>query len=119
VLGRDKVLGHEESTLWLGVWDHMASVTHSTEDQTLVVHSVAANLAGVFFFKGVLYYDRPNSLLLVIEPVLFINLDICGRFWGKIREFGRNRREKNHWIYVSFVLFMIFASTIYAIYIQI
>jgi hypothetical protein len=26
-----------------------------------------------------------NSLLLVVEPVLFTNIDICGRYWGKIR----------------------------------
>jgi hypothetical protein len=36
----------------------------------------------------------PNSLLLVIEPVLFINLIFCGRFWGKVGEFGRNRPKK-------------------------
>jgi hypothetical protein len=46
----------------------------------------------VFFFsKGSYLHDRPNSLLLVIEPVLFINLNICGRFWGKIGEFARKK----------------------------
>jgi hypothetical protein len=35
-----------------------------------------------------------NLLPLVIEPVLFLNLHICGRFWGEIGEFGRNRPEK-------------------------
>jgi hypothetical protein len=45
-------------------------------------------------YKGVLFYDRPNSLLLVIEPVLFTNLNICGRFEGIIGEFGRNWPEK-------------------------
>jgi hypothetical protein len=34
-----------------------------------------------FFSKGHCFYDRPNSLLLVIEPVLFINSNICGRLW--------------------------------------
>jgi hypothetical protein len=46
--------------------------------------------------KGSYFYDRPNSLLLVIEPVLFINLNICGRFWGKIEEFGQNRPKKKN-----------------------
>ena len=49
----------------------------------------------VFFISmGSYFYDLPNSLLLVIETVLFINLKICGRFWGKIEEGGRNRPEK-------------------------
>jgi hypothetical protein len=51
----------------------------------------------VFFFSKVSYfYDRPKSLLLVIEPALFINLNISGQFWGKIGEFGRNRPKKEH-----------------------
>jgi hypothetical protein len=41
--------------------------------------------------KGSYFYDRPNSLLLAIKPVLFIDSNICGRFGG---EFGRNRPEK-------------------------
>jgi hypothetical protein len=45
----------------------------------------------VFFSKGSYFYDRPNSQLLATEPVLFINLNICGRFCGRIGEFGRNR----------------------------
>jgi hypothetical protein len=53
-------------------------------------------VASVLFFKGVLLYDRPNSLLLVIETVLFINLNICGGFWGKIGEFGRNWLENRN-----------------------
>jgi hypothetical protein len=47
-----------------------------------------------FVSKGSYFYDWPNSLLLVIEPALFIYSNICGRFWGKKREFGRNRPEK-------------------------
>jgi hypothetical protein len=34
-----------------------------------------------------------NPLQLVIEPVMFVNLNICGRFWGQVGEFGRNRLE--------------------------
>jgi hypothetical protein len=34
--------------------------------------------AGSFFPKGSYLYDRQNSLQLVIELVLFINLNICG-----------------------------------------
>jgi hypothetical protein len=49
----------------------------------------------VFFFSnGSYFYDRPNSLLLDIEPVLFTNSEICGRFWGTRGEFGRNRPGK-------------------------
>jgi hypothetical protein len=49
----------------------------------------------VFFFsKGSYSYDRPNSLLLIIEPVLFKDLNICGRYWGKAGEFGQNQLEK-------------------------
>jgi hypothetical protein len=48
----------------------------------------------LFFSKGLYFYDRPNLLLLVIVPVQFTNLDICGRFWGKIGELGRNRPKK-------------------------
>jgi hypothetical protein len=33
-----------------------------------------------FFSKGSYFYGRLNSLLLVIKPVLFIYLNICGRF---------------------------------------
>jgi hypothetical protein len=48
----------------------------------------------LFFSKGSYFYDGPNLLLLDIEPVLFTNLDICGQFWGKIGELGRDRPEK-------------------------
>jgi hypothetical protein len=44
--------------------------------------------------KGSRLYDRPNSQLLALEPVLFINVNICGPFWGKIGGFGRNWPEK-------------------------
>jgi hypothetical protein len=47
-----------------------------------------------FFLKGPYFYARPNPLLLIIEPGLFINSNICGRFWGKIGTFGRHRPEK-------------------------
>jgi hypothetical protein len=50
-------------------------------------------ISGIFS-KGCSFYERPYSLRLVIEPVLFINLNICGRFSGKIGEFGRNRPER-------------------------
>lgn len=43
--------------------------------------------------KVLYFYDRPNSLVLVIESVLFANFNICGRFWGKLGEFGRTRPE--------------------------
>jgi hypothetical protein len=46
------------------------------------------------FFKGALFYGWPNSLLFIIEPVLFMTLNVCGRFWGNIGEFSRNRLEK-------------------------
>jgi hypothetical protein len=49
----------------------------------------------VFLFSNEPYCcDWPNSPLLVIEPVLFINLISFGRFRGKIGDFGRNRPEK-------------------------
>jgi hypothetical protein len=44
----------------------------------------------VTFSKGACFYDRLNSLQLVIEPVLFIHFHICGQFWGKTGKFGRN-----------------------------
>jgi hypothetical protein len=53
--------------------------------------------AVLFLSKGSLFYDQPNSLLLVIEPVLFINSNNYGRFLVNIREFGRNRLVKEHW----------------------
>jgi hypothetical protein len=37
----------------------------------------------LFISKGSYFYDQPDSLLLVIEPVLFINLNVCGPFWDK------------------------------------
>jgi hypothetical protein len=36
----------------------------------------------------------PNSLLLHVEPVLFINLNVYDRFVGKIGIFGRNRPKR-------------------------
>jgi hypothetical protein len=44
--------------------------------------------ASVLFFYGgsLLFY----LLLLVIDPVLFVNLIFCGRLGGNIGEFGRN-----------------------------
>jgi hypothetical protein len=48
----------------------------------------------LFFQKGSYFRDRLNPLLLVIEPELFITLNMCGRLGGKIGEFGRNRPEK-------------------------
>jgi hypothetical protein len=55
------------------------------------------NIQGPVFFmpKRSYFYDRPNSLLLVTEPVLFINLNICGRFGGKIGAFGPNWPERD------------------------
>jgi hypothetical protein len=52
-------------------------------------------LEAVFFSKGYSFYNRPKSLLLAVEPVLFINFNICGRFWGKIGEFGTSPGQKN------------------------
>jgi ankyrin repeat protein len=46
------------------------------------------------FSEGSKFYDRRNSLLLVMEPVLFINLNMCSRFWGVAGEFGWKRPEK-------------------------
>jgi hypothetical protein len=43
--------------------------------------------------KGTQFYDQLNSPLLVLE-LFFIHLNVCGRFWGKIGEFGRNRLKK-------------------------
>jgi hypothetical protein len=51
-------------------------------------------LGSDFISKGSYFYDRPNSLPLVIEPDLLINLNMCGLFGGTIGEFGRNRPEK-------------------------
>jgi hypothetical protein len=39
--------------------------THSLELEDLGI------VAGVIVFKGVIFYQRPNSLLLLMEPVLF------------------------------------------------
>jgi hypothetical protein len=47
-------------------------------------------VSSVVFSMGSYFYDRPNSLLLVIEPVLFTDLNICGRFGGKIGKLGWN-----------------------------
>jgi hypothetical protein len=56
------------------------------------------NLHAVFFFsKGYYFYDRPNTLLLVIEPVLFINFNICGRFYGEIGVFGQKKGHCNRY----------------------
>jgi cellulose synthase/poly-beta-1,6-N-acetylglucosamine synthase-like glycosyltransferase len=51
------------------------------------------SMAVYFFSKDYYFYDQLNSLL-VVEPELFVNLNTCGRFWGEIGEFDRNRREK-------------------------
>lgn len=48
----------------------------------------------VFFSRGSYFYDRPNSLQLNIEPVLFINLNICGWFCGKKGDLGRCQPQK-------------------------
>jgi hypothetical protein len=45
--------------------------------------------AVLLFLKGSL--ECLDSLLLIIEPVLFTTFDIYGRFWGKIGELGRVR----------------------------
>jgi hypothetical protein len=47
---------------------------------------------GLFFSKESYIYDPPNLVPFVIEPVLFIDSNISGRFWGKIGEFGRNQQ---------------------------
>jgi hypothetical protein len=49
-----------------------------------------------FFPKVFYFHDRHNSQPLVVEPVLFINLNICGRFWDKGGKFGRKWLEKNN-----------------------
>jgi hypothetical protein len=51
----------------------------------------------LFFSKGYYFQHRPNSLLLVIEPVLLLSVDICGQYGGKIGEFGLYRPEKRTW----------------------
>ena len=48
----------------------------------------------LFCSKGSCFYDRPNSLPLHIEPELFITLNVCGRFWGKIGDIGRDQPIK-------------------------
>jgi hypothetical protein len=45
-------------------------------------------------FAFIIFYGRPDSQLLVLEPVHFINLKICGRLCGKIGDFGWNRPKK-------------------------
>jgi hypothetical protein len=39
------------------------------------------------FFTVYYYYNLLNSLLLLLEPLLFTNLNICVRFRGEIGEF--------------------------------
>jgi hypothetical protein len=46
-----------------------------------------------FFFQRGLIFMTGQILVLVMEPVLFINLNVCGQFWGKIWPFSRNRPE--------------------------
>jgi hypothetical protein len=48
------------------------------------IRAVPTIRASVLAFKGVLFYNRPNSLPLVITPGLCIHLYMCGRFWGKM-----------------------------------
>jgi hypothetical protein len=45
------------------------------------------------FFKVVLFCDRPIHYYLLKSQYCF-KKNICGRFWGKIGEFGQNRPEK-------------------------
>jgi hypothetical protein len=62
---------------------------------TINVMALRRHCPAVFLLlKGYCFYDQTKSLLLVLEPGLFIYLIICGRFWGKIYEFGRNLPEK-------------------------
>jgi hypothetical protein len=53
--------------------------------------------SSVFFPKEACIYDRPNLelVLLDIEPVWFIDVNLCGRFWAKIKEFGQTRPENS------------------------
>ena len=44
----------------------------------------STTLSVLFFSEGSYSNDWLNSLRLFIDPVLFINLTICGRFGGKI-----------------------------------
>jgi hypothetical protein len=56
------------------------------------------------FSKGYYLYHQPN--LLVLEPVLFTNLNIYGRMWGKRGEFDRDWQGVcvNHWPPMFFLL---------------
>jgi hypothetical protein len=49
----------------------------------------------VLFSKGSYFYDRPNSLPLVIEPVLFINFNNCGHFGVNRGTWPESAGEKN------------------------
>jgi hypothetical protein len=76
----------------------------------LLSYEGTATPESVFFFsKGSYFYDQPNLLLLVIEPGLFLNCNICGRFWGKIGNFGRNWPERRTltWIKSYFIFYLI------------
>jgi hypothetical protein len=55
---------------------------------------MTTTLALFFFSKGILFYDPPNSQLLIQETVLYLHSNNCGRFWGEIGELGQNRPEK-------------------------
>jgi hypothetical protein len=58
------------------------------------IYGIATSVSSVLFSKGSYFFDRPNSLQLVKEQVLFLNLNISGRLWGENRGIGRNQPEK-------------------------
>jgi hypothetical protein len=61
----------------------------------LVLGNLSSSPPMSFSPKGSCFYDRPNSLLLIIEPFLFTHLIICGRFGGKIGELLKSAGKKN------------------------
>jgi hypothetical protein len=78
---------NQDSFLYKG---HKKNVPIWVRIPPLIKNTATVSLPVLYFSKGYYFYDRPNSLLLIIEPVMFINWTICGRFWGKIGEFCRN-----------------------------
>jgi hypothetical protein len=54
-----------------------------------------------FNFKGILFYHRPNSLLLVIEPVQFADFNTFRQFWGGMNgEYGLIRPKSKALMYI-------------------
>jgi hypothetical protein len=68
----------------------------------------------VFFFsKGSYFYDRPNLLLLVIEPLLFINVNICGHFRVKKGNFAGIGRKKHSCGHISSIIQVCLALSLF------